>query len=302
MSKNIISKKCKICNNEFKPKKPSSEFCSIECYRKHQRSGNYKFPYRVKKIETECDNCGNKFLQDRGKFKINKNNFCCIDCYRNKHKALLYDVKCNGCGKDIKLDQQKSRQKDNGQKNFYCGSKCRQKQDTTSICIACGLQFCSLEYRKSNNKNGFTIIRKKVKTCSDKCLIKFYKTDQTRKEKISIAISGEKHPNYVNGCSKNERIRKTEFREIFSSRQKRELLEIFNNKCFNCGSDKMLTVDHHLPFSKGGRLTKSNSVILCRSCNSSKNAKHPALFYTKEQLKELEKMGIRHDNLFNFIF
>lgn len=45
--------------------------------------------------------------------------------------------------------------------------------------------------------------------------------------------------------------------------------------CVLCGSAGKLTVDHVRPLSKGGGLYPGNAVILCQSCNSSKNDTHP---------------------------
>lgn len=64
----------------------------------------------------------------------------------------------------------------------------------------------------------------------------------------------------------------------------------FNNTCFNCGSTKKLSLDHHKPLSKGHVLVESNCVLLCRSCNSKKRDKDPENFYTKDQLKTLREV------------
>jgi hypothetical protein len=45
------------------------------------------------------------------------------------------------------------------------------------------------------------------------------------------------------------------------------------NKCLLCGTDKNISVDHIIPFSKGGRTIETNLQTLCRSCNSKKKDK-----------------------------
>jgi 5-methylcytosine-specific restriction endonuclease McrA len=61
----------------------------------------------------------------------------------------------------------------------------------------------------------------------------------------------------------------------------------FNNKCFNCGSDINLNVDHHYPLSKGYALSKENAVLLCNKCNLSKHNKYPEEYYSFLKLMEL---------------
>jgi 5-methylcytosine-specific restriction endonuclease McrA len=62
----------------------------------------------------------------------------------------------------------------------------------------------------------------------------------------------------------------------------------FNHSCFNCGSEEKLCLDHHYPLSKGYPLILKNAVLLCGSCNTSKNNKFPQNFYTESKLKQLE--------------
>ena len=73
------------------------------------------------------------------------------------------------------------------------------------------------------------------------------------------------------------------------------ILNNFNNRCFNCKSKNNLCIDHHFPLSKGYGLSFDNAVVLCGCCNSSKNDKMPSNFYSSEQLNKLHIMGIRHE-------
>ena len=72
--------------------------------------------------------------------------------------------------------------------------------------------------------------------------------------------------------------------QIFYSKVKSK----FNNRCFKCNSIERLSIDHHYPLSKGNPLTLNNAVLLCKSCNSSKNNKLPETFYSPEQLTDLQ--------------
>jgi 5-methylcytosine-specific restriction enzyme A len=46
--------------------------------------------------------------------------------------------------------------------------------------------------------------------------------------------------------------------------------------CYYCGNrfpSKELTMDHIVPISKGGRTTKGNVVVCCKTCNTEKKSK-----------------------------
>lgn len=62
----------------------------------------------------------------------------------------------------------------------------------------------------------------------------------------------------------------------------------FGNRCFRCLSDTNLEIDHHYPLSRGFGLSLDNAVVLCESCNSSKNNRWPHEFYSTDELYRLE--------------
>lgn len=49
-----------------------------------------------------------------------------------------------------------------------------------------------------------------------------------------------------------------------------ELVRLHKNRCHYCRKRKLLTIDHVIPLSKGGKHVKENIVPACRSCNSKK--------------------------------
>lgn len=114
--------------------------------------------------------------------------------------------------------------------------------------------------------------------------------------------------------------RNKERRELFRPYQirviedlfKRRFFEHFGNRCFKCGkAEKVkqeigapphLCMDHHLPMALGGHLFPGNLVSLCRKCNELKLDKHPADFYTPEELARLQPLLNSQEGLFAFSF
>jgi 5-methylcytosine-specific restriction endonuclease McrA len=52
-----------------------------------------------------------------------------------------------------------------------------------------------------------------------------------------------------------------------------EIVAAHKNRCHYCRKRKILTIDHVIPLSKGGKHVKENLVPACRGCNSAKNNK-----------------------------
>lgn len=104
----------------------------------------------------------------------------------------------------------------------------------------------------------------------------------------------EANNNLVHRSSKHKRsdINKIKDR-MFTKEDKKIIFEKFNYRCFNCGSTKKLTIDHHFPLEKGFGLKNLdgtyNAVLLCSTCNMKKSNKYPDKFYTKEKIDILEK-------------
>ena len=59
----------------------------------------------------------------------------------------------------------------------------------------------------------------------------------------------------------------------FTFEQWKEILNLYNQSCAECGGKNNLEIDHIKPISKGGLHTMSNIQPLCRSCNAKKGAK-----------------------------
>ena len=74
--------------------------------------------------------------------------------------------------------------------------------------------------------------------------------------------------------------RRHEYRHNFKTEDWLEALEHFEHKCAYCNTSGKMTIDHFIPFSKGGELAKGNIIPACKSCNSSKNNRSFEEWYT----------------------
>jgi len=265
--------KCQTCGKELCRKKgKANKFCSVECYRIHQRSGKYKNESQRIWFNS-CHTCGkvtNKRPSQKRNGELSDKVFCCMECYQEYHAAetRAVIVSCCGCGKEIKKPGHK---KIINQDDHFCSTACRRNVDKTSKCKQCGCTFTGIQFRKSKiNKSGFIIVRVKRGTCSDKCLIEFYKTDPTRRDKISKAFSAEKHPNWQGG-SHNMSSRGVGWLKLSEKVRERA-----KRRCQSCGEkespDRKLEVHHKIPYhqftdrSKANKL--SNLEALCKSCHT----------------------------------
>lgn len=77
-------------------------------------------------------------------------------------------------------------------------------------------------------------------------------------------------------------------------REKIDPLKIFiefEHRCFICGREDNLTLDHIVPLYSGGADANSNLSVLCFNCNSTKRYKSPYLFFDSNQIEKLRQMG-----------
>jgi len=125
---------------------------------------------------------------------------------------------------------------------------------------------------------------------------KYWTKDSTRKR---ISMSIEQAHRLKN--DDKYRLFKPFYFKILIDNAKQKLRALYNFKCFNCGrTSKNLQMDHHVPQCLGGRFVPNNIVMLCSRCNNIKNETEPELFYSKEQLYELENYFSEQEKLFSF--
>lgn len=272
---------CNTCGKSFRPSKyKSSKFCSVPCYRVHQRSGEYKS--RESKRVNDCSFCGSTVI-GRSFSKVASggiaaNIYCGRECYdaarASAQKAL--EKKCAGCGEMFYRSGVMS-------DAIYCNAKCRKacnKPDPVR-CVLCNCLFSALQIRTGDG--AWYVRLSGRKTCSQSCLRKFYKTDQARKDKISAAFSGEKHPNWQGGKSLWNTING---RGLNWKSQRSKALKRDGNKCVMCAMTapqclqaygRTLDVDHIIPFHNFSSYKKANTLgnlqSVCASCHKIEESK-----------------------------
>jgi len=231
----------------------------------------------------KCRECMKKyFLTWKNKNKIKK----------NIPDDFKYCGEKNGCG-NLK------------QKIYFNFSKYT-KDGLKSYCKECEKKNKALDWQKNKNKykikakiwreNNKNEIRKNYKKYREdnKEKLKIKKLEYISKNKNKLKerkrefYKNNKNIFYINKILRRER--KNKVCEKFNKKLIDIVFCCFNKKCFKCGNEKNLVIDHHRPLSKGNALTLSNAVILCKGCNSSKGAKDPELFYGKELCLKIDIM------------
>lgn len=127
--------------------------------------------------------------------------------------------------------------------------------------------------------------------------IKWYKQKfsdpEAKKEKYAkVKVWINNNRDYYNLYFLKRRDKKRKLDSGYSYEDSVFTRDLFNNKCFKCGSTEKLTIDHHMPLSLNEGLSRSNAVILCKSCNCKKHKKLPQDFYTSKELYDLSLLGI----------
>jgi 5-methylcytosine-specific restriction endonuclease McrA len=69
----------------------------------------------------------------------------------------------------------------------------------------------------------------------------------------------------------NKRAKKTGQTNKLTAADVLRIHKIYDEMCINCGKREKLTIDHIIPFSKGGLNIVTNIQLLCHSCNSKKH-------------------------------
>lgn len=260
---------CPACKQDFSAPKASQVYCSRSCKNGHPSKNDSERHY--------CLACGIMVVgRKMGKSRTGKECdkiFCSRACYDSvRTKAIKERMKpCLTCMKPIDVFRFGE-----GYESKYCSHDCRvaDKKGKPINCVNCGCLFSAV--KTIMRPSGMTIISVNgAKTCSPECHNLWIRNNQGRKDKISKAFSGDKHPNW-NGGTHRIGGRGQGWQKIAE-----KCRELHNRKCKHCGMTEeesiaknwgRLQVNHIHPFhqmqNKRKANAQSNLEALCKSCHT----------------------------------
>lgn len=227
-----------------------------------------------------CIKCGREL-------ELNSNNF-----FKRKDSKDGFRNECKSCKKEIRT----SYYEENKEK-ILTQAKGYQEKNKEKIKVR------SKEYREENKEK---IKQKHLdnKEYNNKASREYYyRNREDRLEKAKLWKKENKEKNdiikkrwYKTPRGKEySRLRLRKRRELskgsdFTLNEWEMCLKHFGKSCAYCGERlRKLEMDHFIPLTKGGLLTKSNVVPACRSCNATKNAQDFFEWYPKQNYYSIER-------------
>ncbi len=113
-----------------------------------------------------------------------------------------------------------------------------------------------------------------------------------------VKLNPEKSKAWSRKSERKRRAFKEKLNENFSVEDEKFTRKLWNNRCAIYGRKQSLKepnfhIDHWMPLSKGYVLTRSNAVLMCPSCNTSKKDFLPGSLFSEEvTLRVEEKLRI----------
>jgi len=148
--------------------------------------------------------------------------------------------------------------------------------------------------RKTSNK-WYDVNKERVKEYYNnhkterKLYTKQYRKEHPEKVKQAYKDWCTRNPEKVREYCRARRAKRYGVNERYLKEDRQYTLSLFNHQCACCGSTENLCIDHHYPLYKGPSPSpRSNAVVLCTSCNSSKRESLPEEFYTPAKLLWIE--------------
>ena len=185
------------------------------------------------------------------------------------------DKTCNHCGSTFKT---------NDKRTNFCSKTCKSKKSNKTKLNKYGT--LSLESKESIENRSKSLIKEKVPCsisgCSDHARTKGYCSNHYIKHDYLKTDHGRD----VYRLGKQRRRDQESGRII--TKAEFAFIKSIQPYCLKCGRVDELSLDHHIPLSKGGSLELYNTTVLCRFCNSEKNNKNPEEFYSNEELQNIK--------------
>lgn len=233
----------------------------------------------TKTITQPCEHCGTILTKKPAIDRSGKSCsiiFCNRSCYDAYRKIITITrnrpiVVCSHCGIEY---QSRSRKKDEKHYRHFCSEQCRisHKKAIPKNCVRCGCLFTPVKLHTGYNK---MISYNAGKTCSHECHMAWIRENEDRKQKISEAFTGDKHPNWQGGTSRGY----GSYRGPNWKQQRTKALKRDGYKCIVCG----MTNDEHM--EKYGNGLHVNHIEPYHNINNYKIA---------NRLSNLESLCVTH--------
>lgn len=316
----VLNLICSWCKTPFKISVPIehtnySKYCSNKCKRKNlidhapvcQFDGCSKKSLKLKggfctTHQTRFYIHGDpKVLKKLAKYPVGTR--CKVEGCKNK---VLANYMCNKHYTMWKIHGNPK-----GGKFEYKIRKAVTHSDGTRTCSECEQRLPIKEFHR--DKGATDGYRSKCKNCRLKMVKKWYFKDVTSRRKVaSDRRKKDPEKERKRDSERYERDREkrialaTEHSHIRKARKKKTKIEkgisklslkkMHGTKCYYCGKEMdfgvgagrkfnrdMATIEHLIPLARGGEHTFKNTVLACRHCNISKNAK------SEEEFQEFKK-------------
>lgn len=178
---------------------------------------------------------------------------------------------CNKCKQDLP-------------KSSFGIQKTRGKEYTKKMCKSCNTIY-QREWYQKNRATDKEYREKDKARCKS-----YYEANQDRWVEYNKEYrknNPEKIKEWARRGRRVQRERQKELDFLYTKADERATRIAFP-RCANCNSSKNLELDHFYPLSKGFGLALDNAIILCRTCNASKNDKLPEDFFTENKYLDIE--------------